>query len=1181
MSGNRWKKENITSELKANSRQKIEGYYCWQLNTVHENYAHVFVCELDDESDLLENWNHIVNLVAAYVQSEVESLLQRSNFYIWFFVKTEVSLSVQKKIEDDTYSSKKYVVAAAGITSEKDRLEAIEKRLFSYKGLLKFCESQMIQKVIIRNFRSYQGEKVFNFAKGNDPARLVVLFAPNGMGKTSFFDGIEWTFTASVDRFKKLGNQSVDGAILRNTEAGAGEEASVTIYLENGEWVKREVSQIRGNTKRDSGRGRFSFSEGNSLKKVAGDEKFWKNLMLQHHKIDGFIAAADPHDLYKEWCGLWDPSGEERDRFEQSYTDVRVKKSEFHDAAEHYEKIKAEYRKVNQSRKFVGRLMESAREFCELSEDGTFQIPDFIVMTAEGYMNWSNQVDQQTDFYRNRQEQNKQILNYIDERLGQDMEEYNSFICKRKENDSELIVIEEKIIRCQRKKELLAALVSLKKKKADHEKDLDRFRLLYDLGEAWYQAAAEYFEALLERQNLKCVINIRKERLQDLEEKQEKQKVEWVKKNTVLEKQEDYVRLCKHLEEMEVLEQEKGQLKIEADESRAQISDMKEQISGYIQKQEELQEKYLYSFEEVIEQYRIRNLQFVEQDEELEKIRNLLIERLQQYFFLEDKIRYTDQKIHEEENLEVRLKRILEETRNFIVEQKLTECPICHFSYKDTSQLLQSTYRTNSQEGKRLEKQRKELEQQRKDIMVKAERCTERYNLRLTDLIADFKDKAIKANKQLDRYKNHAEELNLKLKSNEEAFTKIRDEDQEHGVFAVYTKKGIESWHENWMERQKAEQSVLDNLMKETEEKIEQERKEKSHWEEVLKEEERKIQSVEAGDASRLILIQKEKDNIMKYTFDEVREIFRKRMDEDKRLSDQIAGYASELEQYPDIEDSMETLLEKREMKKEEKGKILAEIKPVAERLQRVLTLNGGDETANNWRCQVSETKEQLQNEKKKTEKIIEVLNGMKYDREVENYFLNWKRLEQQEKESEAEKKKRQREWEDAEQSYQKAKKEMENNFRSFFENFQINDIYEKLEPHETLKTLISEFRFNDNDKAELVFKVVGNDDKKYSPEWYFSTAQLNVVAFSIFLGRALQTQDAPINSIFIDDPVGHFDEINVVCFVDLLRNIIENTGRQLIISTHEERVFNLIRRKLPESEYPACYIDFRKDFSY
>jgi len=132
----------------------------------------------------------------------------------------------------------------------------------------------------------------------------------------------------------------------------------------------------------------------------------------------------------------------------------------------------------------------------------------------------------------------------------------------------------------------------------------------------------------------------------------------------------------------------------------------------------------------------------------------------------------------------------------------------------------------------------------------------------------------------------------------------------------------------------------------------------------------------------------------------------------------------------------------------------------------------------------------------------------------------------------------------------------------------------EKLEPHEPLTC---EFGFNEDDKPELTFKVVGKDKKQYAPEWYFSTAQLNVVAFSVFLGKALQTTDMPMQSIFIDDPVGHFDEMNIVCFVDLLRNIVENTGRQLIISTHEENVFGLIQRKLPVEEYPVRYIDFRK----
>lgn len=90
MSGNsNWVKKDILSELKTESQEKITSYYCRRLNTTHENYAHVFMCEMKDEKDLTENWNNIINLVAVYVQSEVENLLQRSNFYVWFFCRTK------------------------------------------------------------------------------------------------------------------------------------------------------------------------------------------------------------------------------------------------------------------------------------------------------------------------------------------------------------------------------------------------------------------------------------------------------------------------------------------------------------------------------------------------------------------------------------------------------------------------------------------------------------------------------------------------------------------------------------------------------------------------------------------------------------------------------------------------------------------------------------------------------------------------------------------------------------------------------------------------------------------------------------------------------------------------------------------------------------------------------------
>ena len=61
-----------------------------------------------------------------------------------------------------------------------------------------------------------------------------------------------------------------------------------------------------------------------------------------------------------------------------------------------------------------------------------------------------------------------------------------------------------------------------------------------------------------------------------------------------------------------------------------------------------------------------------------------------------------------------------------------------------------------------------------------------------------------------------------------------------------------------------------------------------------------------------------------------------------------------------------------------------------------------------------------------------------------------------------------------------------------------------------------------------------------YRPETYFSTAQLNTVAFSSFFGRALSANNLPVKAICIDDPIGHFDDMNIWEFTDMIRCILE-----------------------------------------
>lgn len=157
-------------------------------------------------------------------------------------------------------------------------------------------------------------------------------------------------------------------------------------------------------------------------------------------------------------------------------------------------------------------------------------------------------------------------------------------------------------------------------------------------------------------------------------------------------------------------------------------------------------------------------------------------------------------------------------------------------------------------------------------------------------------------------------------------------------------------------------------------------------------------------------------------------------------------------------------------------------------RINKVMTMLKENENLEtiikgDWKDRVKQKKEQLQCEQENIVKVTEILNRVKYNKEIEIYFSKKKEVAQKIRECEKEKEKREKEVEDAVLEYQKSRDKIEENLKKFFDNFQINDIYEKIEPHETLKTLTCEFGFNEDDKPWLTFKVVGKDEKQYAPE--------------------------------------------------------------------------------------------------
>lgn len=147
---------------------------------------------------------------------------------------------------------------------------------------------------------------------------------------------------------------------------------------------------------------------------------------------------------------------------------------------------------------------------------------------------------------------------------------------------------------------------------------------------------------------------------------------------------------------------------------------------------------------------------------------------------------------------------------------------------------------------------------------------------------------------------------------------------------------------------------------------------------------------------------------------------------------------------------------------------------------------------------------------------------------------------------------------------------------KAFFNTDLINQIYFKIEPHPEYIAIEFECSFVGLAKPRLELWVLDRDGGRSIPTLYFSSAQINILSLSVFLARALTAKDQngnTINCIFIDDPIQSMDSINVLSFVDLFRSLVVSFGKQIIISTHEENFHNLLQKKVPRGLFNSKFL--------
>ncbi len=113
--------------------------------------------------------------------------------------------------------------------------------------------------------------------------------------------------------------------------------------------------------------------------------------------------------------------------------------------------------------------------------------------------------------------------------------------------------------------------------------------------------------------------------------------------------------------------------------------------------------------------------------------------------------------------------------------------------------------------------------------------------------------------------------------------------------------------------------------------------------------------------------------------------------------------------------------------------------------------------------------------------------------------------------------------------------------------------------------------------KGMINVEVEHQGHEGLSPPDYFSESQIQIAMLSLFLSATLSQNWSRFCPILLDDPVEHFDDLNSYALIGLIKRLASGGGhgRQFIISTCDERLYKLMRQQFNTIERKVAYYRF------
>ena len=179
-----------------------------------------------------------------------------------------------------------------------------------------------IKKIEISDFRIFEGKIDFDLEGENGVPNLVTLYAPNGYGKTSFFDAIEWAFSNKIKRFendfirKAIKYEQENTILLTNTSSyKKGLKGKIKILTNKGSFLEKTVQKYKKSGTLFYNDYRQGILTDGSIEETLNEIP--ETNILTQDQIDAFLRFKTPEEKFNALKDFWPESEDATNRLRQ------------------------------------------------------------------------------------------------------------------------------------------------------------------------------------------------------------------------------------------------------------------------------------------------------------------------------------------------------------------------------------------------------------------------------------------------------------------------------------------------------------------------------------------------------------------------------------------------------------------------------------------------------------------------------------------------------------------------------------------------------------------------------------------------------------------------------------------------------------------------------------------------